>query len=163
MSRATGSVLTVMNALQFSALQLPLSLTALGLYIRDTQCGPFAGHSQASPPQPFCTAPVVLAAVIVLVEVCARARPEIKICLFCRSHVLPLKMPYCCLAQHSLQTDAALPELARPSMPCCFTRDLLHDCYGLSQVWPGHVKNGDAMLQVVVFLMVLFITPDLQA
>ncbi|CAK0783305.1 hypothetical protein CVIRNUC_006504 [Coccomyxa viridis] len=53
----------------FSVLQLPLSLTALGLYIRDTQCGPFARRSQASPPQPFCTAPIVLAAVIVLVEV----------------------------------------------------------------------------------------------
>ena len=72
-SRGTGSALTVVNALQFSVLQLPLSLTALGLYIRDTQCGPFARRSQASPPQPFCTAPIVLAAVIVLVEVCARS------------------------------------------------------------------------------------------
>ena len=73
MSRGTGSPLRVVNALQFSVLQLPLSLTALGLYIRDTQCGPFARRSQASPPQPFCTAPIVLAAVIVLVEVCAHA------------------------------------------------------------------------------------------
>ena len=74
LSRGTGSPLKVLNALQFSVLQLPLSLTALGLYIRDTQCGPFARHSQASPPQPFCTVPIVLAAVIVLVEVCAHAR-----------------------------------------------------------------------------------------
>ena len=115
MFKATGSPLTVVNPLQFSVLQLPLSLTALGLYIRDSQCSPFAMHSQTSPPQPFCSAPIVLAAVIVLVEVCVRARTVLEI-----FSNLPLdatlQRPLCFLLQRFLLMKVALLELAMPSL-----------------------------------------------
>lgn len=55
--------------MQLSILQLPLSLMALGVYIRVTHCIPQGHAPGASPSQPFCSAPIVLAATIVLVEV----------------------------------------------------------------------------------------------
>ena len=58
-------------AVQFSVTQLPLSVMALGLYIRVSHCTPWTRPPQAAPSQPFCSAPIVLAATIVLVEVTA--------------------------------------------------------------------------------------------
>lgn len=60
-------------AAQFSVVQLPLSVMALGVYLRVSSCTPWAKPHQATPAQPFCSAPIVLAAIIVLVEV--RATP----------------------------------------------------------------------------------------
>ena len=145
----------MVNAVQFLVLQLPLSLTALGLYIRDTQCGPFARRSQSLPPQPFCTAPIVLAAVIVLVEVCkVKTRSHYAIChiLTCCVNihdamlcsVLCRQMPPC-LSWRGPVCCAASPET------CCKTA-MISLKYGLSREWWYVVP------QVVIFLMVLFIT-----
>ena len=55
--------------LQFSVVQLPLSIMALGVYIKASSCTPWGKSHEAAPPQPFCSAPIVLAATIVLIEV----------------------------------------------------------------------------------------------
>lgn len=56
-------------AVQLSVLQMPLSVMALAAYIRLTACNAPLSATQPPSNQPFCSAPVVLAAVILLVEV----------------------------------------------------------------------------------------------
>ncbi|CAL5220776.1 g2842 [Coccomyxa viridis] len=53
----------------FSVVQLPLSVMALGVYIKASSCTPWSKSHATAPPQPFCSAPIVLAATIVLIEV----------------------------------------------------------------------------------------------
>ena len=60
---------------QFSILQLPLSVMALGVYLKVTHCAPMAHttapHQAPSSSQALCSAPIVFAAIILLVEVSA--------------------------------------------------------------------------------------------
>ena len=63
---------------QFSILQLPLSVMALGVYLKVTHCAPMAHttapHQAPSSSQALCSAPIVFAAIILLVEVSAGLR-----------------------------------------------------------------------------------------
>lgn len=77
---------------QLSILQLPLCVMALGVYMKVTHCAPMAHttayHQAASSSQAFCSAPIVFAAIILLVEVSAALqihlndafRPAVQFC-----------------------------------------------------------------------------------
>ena len=67
---------------QFSLMQMPLSLMALGIFIKVSECTPVPGAAPppsaaatmaatvaVTSPRPFCSAPIILAAILMVIEV----------------------------------------------------------------------------------------------
>lgn len=68
------------SAVQFSLMQMPLALFSMGIYIKMTQCtapqppqvlspSDIAVINAGSGSRPFCSAPIVIAAILVVIEV----------------------------------------------------------------------------------------------
>ena len=79
---------------QFSILQLPLCVMALWVYMKVTHCAPMAHttapHHAAFSSQAFCSAPIVFAAIILLVEVSAALQTHL-------GDAFRPAVPFCCL------------------------------------------------------------------